>query len=391
MLYLNQLGLICALGDNHAEIRRRLFAGQSGIALTDRYSAAGALPLGRVDSVLPEMDGYAPAHRSRNNRLVLAALEQIRPAVDAAIAQYGADRIAIVLGTSTSGIAETEAAFRQHAASGTFPAEFAYRQQEMGSPAAMLAAELGVTGPAYVHSSACASSAKAMASAARLIRMGLSDVVLTGGVDSLCAFTVAGFGALESVSATRCNPFSANRNGINIGEGAALFLMSAQPATVALRGWGESSDGYHISAPDPAGGGARIAIAQALARAGVDAAQIEYVNLHGTATVQNDAMESRVVHALFGEQVALSSTKPYTGHTLGAAGAIEAGLCWLAMQDENAAGCLPPHLWDGASDADLPALHLLPAGYRLGRPLRWALSNSFAFGGANAALVLGRE
>jgi len=391
MLYLNQLGMICALGDNHAEIRRRLFAGQSGIAMTDRYSAGSALPLGCVDSVLPEMSGYALAHRSRNNQLMLAALEQIRPAVDAAIAQYGADRVAIVLGTSTSGIAESEAAFGQYVANGEFPSTFAYRQQEMGSPAAMLAAELGITGPAYVHSSACASSAKAMASAARLIRMGLSDVVLTGGVDSMCAFTVAGFGALESVSDTRCNPFSANRNGINIGEGAALFLMSAQPATVALRGWGESSDGYHISAPDPEGGGARIAIEQALARAGVDATQIEYVNLHGTATVQNDAMESLVVNALFGEQVAVSSTKSYTGHTLGAAGAIEAGLCWLAMQDDNATGCLPPHLWDGASDVNLPALHLLPAEYQLGRPLRWALSNSFAFGGANAALVLGRE
>jgi len=391
MLYLNQLGLICALGDSHAEIRRRLFAGQSGIAITDRYSAGRTLPLGCVDSVLPEMGGYAPEHRSRNNQLVLAALEQIRPAVDAAIAQYGADRIAIVLGTSTSGIAESEAAFRQYVASGKFPPEFAYRQQEMGSPAAMLSGHLGITGPAYVHSSACASSAKAMASAARLIRMGLADVVLTGGVDSLCAFTVAGFGALESVSDTRCNPFSANRNGINIGEGAALFLMSAQPATVALRGWGESSDGYHISAPDPEGGGARIAIEQALGRAGVEVTQIEYVNLHGTATVQNDAMESRVVNALFGGQVAVSSTKPYTGHTLGAAGAIEAGLCWLAMQDDNATGCLPQHLWDGASDVALPSLHLLPAEFRLGRPLRWALSNSFAFGGANAALVLGRE
>ena len=401
MFYLNELGLICALGDTHAGIRQRLFEGQTGIVMTDRYSPAGALPIGCVESVLPPMDlgGYPLAHRSRNNQLLLAALKQIRPAVDAAIEQFGPDRIAIVLGTSTSGIAETEAAF--HAGYGQtagkdqadrkFPSNFAYSQQEMGSAAVMLADALGVTGPAYVHSSACASSAKALASAARLIQMGLSDVVLTGGVDSLCAFTIAGFGALASVSKMRCNPFSANRDGINIGEGAALFLMSAKPATVALRGWGESSDGYHISAPDPEGNGARIAIAQALRRANVDATHIDYINLHGTATQQNDAMESGVVNAIFGERVAASSTKAYTGHTLGAAGAIEAGLCWLAMQDDNPGGYLPPHLWDGATDNKLPGLNLLPAGYRLGHPLRWALSNSFAFGGANAALVMGRE
>ncbi|MGS0742538.1 beta-ketoacyl-ACP synthase [Glaciimonas sp. GG7] len=392
MLFLNQLGIICALGRNHADIRRRLFAGDSGIALTDRYSSARALPLGCVDGVLPEMDDAFPlAHRSRNNQLLLAVLSQIRPAVDAAIGQYGGHRIGIVLGTSTSGIAESESAFKQRLANGKFPPEFAYGQQEMGSPAAMLSDVLGITGPAYVHSSACVSSAKAMASAARLIRMGLCDVVLTGGVDSLCAFTVAGFGALASVSATRCNPFSANRNGLNIGEGAALFLMSAQAGTVTLRGWGESSDGYHISAPDPAGGGARIAIEQALTRAGVEATQIDYVNLHGTATQQNDAMESRVVNTIFGDRMAASSTKSMTGHTLGAAGAIEAGLCWLAMQDDNPAGCLPPHLWDGVGDSNLPTLHLLPVGYQLGRPLRFALSNSFAFGGANAALIMGRE
>ncbi len=260
----------------------------------------------------------------------------------------------------------------------------------MGSPAVMLAAELGVSGPAYTHSSACSSSAKAMASAARLIKMGLCDAVLTGGVDTLCAFTVAGFSALESVSTARCNPMSANRNGINIGEGAALFLMTTAPAAVALRGWGESSDGHHMSAPDPAGGGARISMTQALRRAGITTAQVDYINMHGTATPQNDAMESRAIAELFGATVPVSSTKPFTGHTLGAAAAIEAGLCWLAMQDDNPQGRLPPHLWDGAADAALPALQLVAPGAALGRPLNWALSNSFAFGGSNATLVLGR-
>jgi 3-oxoacyl-[acyl-carrier-protein] synthase I len=167
--------------------------------------------------------------------------------------------------------------------------------------------------------------------------------------------------------------------------------MSPEPATVALRGWGESSDGYHMSAPDPTGVGARLAMERALAIAGIPAARIDYVNLHGTGTLQNDAMESRVIHALFGGAVAVSSTKPFTGHALGAAGAIEAGLCWLAMQDDNPEGKLPPHLWDGMADPDLPVLSVAEPGSRLGHPLRWVLSNSFAFGGANATLVLGRE
>ena len=389
-LFLNECGIVCALGDSHGDITRRLYAGDSGVAFTSEWSAGRALPLGSVCSALPDAAGLPLAERSRNNQLALAALAQIRPQVDAAIARYGAQRVGIVIGTSTSGIAETESAIRAHLETGVLPDGFHYAQQEMASPATMLARELGVNGPALAHSSACASGAKALASAARLINMGLCDAVLTGGVDTLCAFTVAGFGALESVSAERCNPLSANRHGINIGEGAALFLMTREPAAVALCGWGEASDGHHMSAPDPAGSGARIAIAEALARAGVNASQIDYINLHGTATIQNDAMESRVVADLFGAEVAVSSTKGLTGHALGAAAALEAAFCWLAMQDQNADGQLPAHLWDGAFDPALPALNVAAPGARLGRQLTWALSNSFAFGGSNAALVLGR-
>lgn len=391
MHYLNQCGIVCALGDTHSAIKARLFEhAQSGVVTTGTWSAGRILPLGQVDAQLPSMAAWPIQQRSRNNQMALAALAQIRSAVDAAIARFGTDRIGVVVGTSTSGIAGTESALRQYVVDGTLPVDFHYGQQEMGSPASMLANELGISGPAYVHSSACASSAKALASAARLINMGLCDAVLTGGVDSLCAFTVAGFSALESVSAVQCNPLSLNRNGINIGEGAALFLMTREPSAVALCGWGESSDGHHMSAPDPAGGGARLSITQALQRAGLQASQIDYINLHGTATIQNDAMESRVVHNLFGFGVPVSSTKPFTGHALGAAAAIEAALCWLAMQDDNVEGRLPPHLWDGVADPGLPALNVVTPGMRLGRPLQWALSNSFAFGGSNATLVLGR-
>lgn len=391
MVYLNECGVVCSLGDTHEAIKDKLLLqASSGLRLTDMWSAGRMLPLGVVDAELPNMDEAPLALRSRNNQLALAALGQIRPAVDRAIAQYGADRVGIVMGTSTSGVSQTERALREYQSSGRLSADFHYAQQEMGSPASLLVRELGVGGPAYVHSSACSSSGKALASAARLINMGLCDAVLCGGVDSLCAFTVAGFSALESVSADQCNPLSANRKGINIGEGAALFLMTREPAAVALCGWGESSDGHHMSAPDPAGSGARLSMTQALRRAGITPEQIDYINLHGTATLQNDAMESRVVHDIFGDAVAVSSTKPFTGHALGAAAAIEAALCWLAMQADNAEGRLPPHLWDGVADTSLPALNVATPGSSMGRPINWALSNSFAFGGSNATLVFGR-
>lgn len=399
-IYLNALGMICPLGQHHQDIRRHLFDGTSGLAIDTRFSNAhaAALTVGNIsldDDQLASVDHLPLRERSRNNRLALSALAQIRPQIDALIERYGRHRIGIVLGTSTSGISHSEQALATHLTHGELPAGFHYGQQELGSPAAALALTLGISGPAYVHSSACASSAKAMASAARLLNMGLCDAVISGGIDTLCHFTIAGFSALESISVQRCNPLSVNRCGINIGEGAALFIMSRDAATVALTGWGESSDAYHISAPDPAGGGATLAIRAAMQRAGITPSQIDYINLHGTATAQNDAMESRVIQALFDHTVnrtapPVSSTKPLTGHTLGAASAIEAGLCWLTMQDDNHCGLLPPHLWDGQADPALPLLHTVRPGDSLGHPPRYVLSNSFAFGGSNAALVFGR-
>jgi 3-oxoacyl-[acyl-carrier-protein] synthase-1 len=392
-IYLNQLGMISALGNTINATKRCLLGQpQSGVVSTEVYSPGRPLPLGRIDPALalPTLEELPLRDRSRNNQLALAALNQIRPAVERAMGQFGAGRIGVVVGTSTSGIAEGETALREYASTGTLPEQFHYGQQELGSPATLLAQTLGTAGPCFAHSSACASSAKALASAARLILMNACDAVVAGGVDTLCAFTVAGFAALESISATRCNPLSRNRNGINIGEGAALFLMSREPAAVTLCGWGESSDGHHMSAPDPAGIGARLAMERALSRAGIGTAQVDYINLHGTATVQNDAMEARVVHSLFRDRVSVSSTKPLTGHALGAAGAIEAGLCWLAMQDDNPAGKVPPHFWDGEADPNLPGLNVAAPGVSLGHSLRYVLSNSFAFGGANVTLAFRR-
>ena len=387
---LNDLGIVCALGEGTAQVRQALFASDApgGVAISEAMTPGRPIAIGHIKHPLPDIsDRPLPLH-GRNNALLAAAFAQIRNASDRAIARYGADRVAVILGTSTSGIGEAEQALPHWQDSGQWPAGFHYSQQEIGAPSRFLVHESGARGPSWTISTACSSSAKALASAARLLQAGIVDAVIAGGADSLCRFTIEGFTALESVSAARCNPFSRNRNGINIGEGAALFLMTREPGPVHLAGWGESSDAHHISAPEPQGTGAITAIQQALSRAGIDAQQLDYVNLHGTATRQNDAMESLAAMAIFGGGVPVSSTKPLTGHTLGAAGAIEAGLCWLSMVD-NPDALLPPHWWDGEADPELPLLHLVQPGERAPQPLRHVLSQSFAFGGSNAALLFG--
>ncbi|MBI2397039.1 MAG: beta-ketoacyl-ACP synthase [Xanthomonadales bacterium] len=389
-IHLNALGVICALGANAEEVRAGLFSGQAPEpSRSTELLRARSVPAAPVTAALASQDALPTWLHSRNNALLLSALAQIRPAVDAAIARHGAARVAIVLGTSTSGIGETERAVGEHLRDGGVPAWFDMRQQEMGSPALALRAAIGSSGPAYVVSTACSSSAKAIASAARLLRAGLADVVIAGGADSLCGFTVAGFASLESVSASGSNPLAAGRDGIHIGEGAALFVVSRDPGPVRVAGHGESSDAHHISAPLADGSGALAAMQMALAEAGLGADAIDYINLHGTATEQNDAMESLAVHTLFGARVPVSSTKRLTGHTLGAAGALEAALAYLALTD-NPEGLLPPHWHSGEIDPRLPPLQVVVPGRKLGRPLRNVLSNSFAFGGSNATLILER-
>ncbi|WPB57082.1 beta-ketoacyl-ACP synthase [Xylophilus sp. GOD-11R] len=388
-VFLNDIGIVSALGHGVAATREALFAtdGPLGVRPTDGHTPGRPLHLGCVADPLPDLSQAPVRFRSRNNRLIAAALAQIRPQVDRAVARWGPSRVGIVLGVSTAGLDEGIAARRAHAAGLPWPAGYDYAQQEMGNAAAWLAHELSVRGPAHVISTACSSGAKALASAARLLRGGRLDAVLAGGADALSGFTIAGFGALESVSADRCNPMSIDRRGINIGEGAALFLMSREPGPVRLAGWGESSDAHHMSAPDPTGHGALAAMRLAIERAGIDSDAIDYVNLHGTATPQNDAMESRAVAELLGLRVPVSSTKPLTGHALAAAGAIEAALGWCCLVD-NPAHRLPPHWWDGRRDPALPALHLVAPGESAIRPIRHVLSNSFAFGGSNASLLL---
>ena len=395
-VYLSALGMVNALGCGVDEVTSRLLRGDTrGGELSNAWLPSGPTRVAAVRDAcspvlamtsIPDWPADCSDYDCRNNRLLLTAVNQIRAEIEAEIGHFGRERIGIVLGTSTSGIAEGEAAIAGHRISGSLPAGFRYAQQELGSPAMFLARLLDIRGPAYCVSTACTSSAKAFVSARNLLQQGMCDTVLVGGVDSLCKLTVNGFAALESLSVDLCQPMSRNRKGINIGEAAALFIMRREESAFALLGAGESSDAYHISAPQPEGVGAEMAMRVALADARLPAEAIDYLNLHGTATAKNDAMESLAVSRVFPAGIAASGTKPMTGHTLGAAGATELGLCWLALRS----GFLPPHIWDGEADADLPRLDLVTLGRKFERPSgRVCMSNSFAFGGSNACLLIG--
>ena len=331
----------------------------------------------------------------RNNRLAHLGLAQdgFLEAVAASAGRWGRQRVGLFLGTSTSGMLETELAYRRRdPGTGALPAEFNYAGTHNSYSLAAYAREaLGLEGPSAVVSSACSSSAKVFGSAQRMIAAGLIDAAVVGGVDSLCLTTLYGFHSLQLVSRNPCKPFDVARDGISIGEAAAFALIERPPESldsdaILLLGVGESSDAYHMSSPHPEGRGARAAMLQALAAAGLRSDDIDYINLHGTGTPSNDSAEGKAVAAVFADRaraVEASSTKGATGHTLGAAGALEAVICALALRH----GLLPGSANTREVDAALGFDYLC---VNRQRPIVRALSNSFGFGGSNCALVLGR-
>jgi 3-oxoacyl-[acyl-carrier-protein] synthase-1 len=379
-----------------------------GLAPTRAALAASASGLTRCDFETAELDTYIGEIAAvdaqamppglerfdcRNNRAAQAGLAQdgFGEAVEAAARRHGRDRIGVFLGTSTAGILQAELAYRQRdARDGSLPAGFDYRRtHNTFSVAEFARARFGLTGPCAAISTACSSSAKAFASAARFIAAGVIDAAIVGGVDTLCLTTLYGFNSLQLLSAQPCRPYDAGRDGISIGEAAAFALLErggAQGASrdaVWLLGAGESCDAYHMSSPHPEGLGARIAMEKALAAAGLGADAIDYVNLHGTGTPSNDAAEDKAVHGLFGDRVPCNSTKGMTGHTLGAAGALEAVVSAIAVTD----GLMPGSPGTRTLDPALKANYQLAARRtRIDR----AMSNSFGFGGTNCSLVFGR-
>jgi len=385
------MGIVAPIGTGKAAVAEALFSGKRGLSQRDDLAIGRSVFVGAVTAPLPAVPDDLAAFDCRNNRLLLLALAEIREAVDAAADRLGRDRIAVILGTSTAGIAEGEMAYAALKRTGAWPAAFGYRQQETGNLAEFAARALGLTGPAYTIATACSSTGKVFGTARRLIKAGVCDAAVVGGADTLAQMTVNGFAVLEALSPGLCNPFSLNRDGINIGEAAAVFLLTRDAAEVQLLGVGESSDAYHMNAPDPDGSGAYAAMAAALQDAEVAPAEIDYVNLHGTATRLNDEMEGKAMVKLFGSATPCSATKAMTGHTLGAAGACEAAFLWLTLHPDHNPGLLPPHLWDGVRDPAIPPLDLVELGRKLPetRALRM-LSSSFAFGGSNVAVILGR-
>jgi 3-oxoacyl-[acyl-carrier-protein] synthase-1 len=346
-----------------------------------------------VDAVL--LPKHLAAFDCRNNRLAQLALEQdnFAQAVHAAAEKYGRQRIGVFIGTSTSGILQTELAYRRlDAATGTLPDDFHYSAtHNTFSVANFTRRYFDLTGPAVAVSSACSSSAKVFSSAQRMMAAGLIDAAVVGGVDSLCLTTLYGFNSLDLTASQACRPYDTNRDGISIGEAGAFALLEHAPDqlddlgenAILLLGVGESSDAYHMSSPHPEGAGARMAMQAALTMAGLDPQDIDYINLHGTSTQSNDAAEGKAVAALFGTATPCSSTKGATGHTLGAAGGVEAVICALALQN----GLLPAGLNIRQLD---PSIHINYLFENRVQPISRVMSNSFGFGGTNCSLIFGQ-
>lgn len=376
-----------ALGPGVDALWRGLKSGQSGLDRCDFEGADLDAWIGRAPGcdevhVPPALAGWD----CRNNRLAELGLQQdgFSEAVERARQEYAPERIGLFLGTSTSGIGATEAAYSQ-AENGFLPSWFDHeRTHDYFSVCGYVQRRLGLAGPAMAISTACSSSAKVFAAAARSIAAGFCDAAVVGGVDSLCLTTLYGFNALQLVSTQPCRPSDIDRDGISIGEAAGFALVTpseVETDQAAIMGWGESSDAWHMASPEPEGKGAELAMRRALDRANLTTDAIGYINLHGTATRANDLSESKAIARLLGTTVPVSSTKGWTGHTLAASGIVEAVICWLAIRNEY----MPCSLNTETVDPEIKTQVLL--GDQTG-PIKYAMTNSFGFGGSNCSLVL---
>lgn len=348
---------------------------------------------GEIDNAwLPQLDTSLEHFSTRNARIALATINQpddgLRKAIERAVSNYGAERVGIVLGTSTSGIYETENAYSWLEKGSSVPTFYSFVDQHVWQATArFLMPELGLEGPCYVVSTACSSSSKALASAQRLIASGICDAVLTGGVDSLCRLTLNGFHCLGIMSGHPCTPLDKNRSGISLGEGAGLLLLekstAASSGCVHLLGCGESSDAYHMTAPHPDGKGAILAMQSALTQAGRSALGVDYVNLHATGTILNDRAEMLAIESVFGSAISCSGTKGLIGHTLGAAGGIETIITWLSLKYGFRPGTCNLQQLDDEFHCNVNH------NSETNVPVMTTMNNNFGFGGNNTSVVLG--
>ncbi len=388
-LKIGAMTVTCAAGAGLTAVREALRTERSGLRPNDFDHCDLATWIGRVDQVESvEFADRLTEFDCRNNRLAelglgqddfMASVEQLKERVDP-------DRIACVIGTSTAGIGTTEMAYRDLGDGEHFARRFLLpRVHTPHTSSAYVASRLGIGGPVMTISTACSSSAKVFASAARMIEAGLADAAVVGGVDSLCLSVLYGFHSLELVSDQPCRPFDQKRKGLSLGEAAGFAILERSPPQVfgELLGWGESSDAHHMASPHPEGEGASAAMQQALDMAGLDSDQIGYINCHGTATPLNDQVEAMAIRRIFPRPPAAASTKGWTGHTLGAAGIVEAVFSLLALNDDY----LPAGLNLDSPDPDWSDFVLTRSVHqRVDR----VLSNSFGFGGSNCSLIFGR-
>jgi 3-oxoacyl-[acyl-carrier-protein] synthase I len=393
-LHVTRFTATSCLGRGVGALQSALEQQRSGLAACQFETARLDTYIGEVAGVdAVQLPARLQSFDCRNNRLALLGLTQdnFDEAVRSCAARWGRARVGVFLGTSTSGILSTEIAFRHlDANTGALPASFNYAGSHNSFSVVEFVRRLfELEGPAVTVCTACSSSAKVFATAQRMIACDLIDAALVGGVDSLCLTTLYGFHSLQLTSSSPCRPFDVARDGLSIGEAAAYALLERAPPgsgehdAIRLLGVGESSDAYHMSSPHPQGVGARNAMQAALSAAAITPAEVDYINLHGTGTPSNDSAEDRAVTALFGDRTPCSSTKGATGHALGAAGALEAVICALALKN----GMLPGGVNTREQDPQLKLAYLTTNRHQA---VRCVLSNSFGFGGANCSLLLGR-
>jgi 3-oxoacyl-[acyl-carrier-protein] synthase-1 len=381
---LSALGIINALGASKSEVFKNACLGvQSGLKIRDDLIPGRRIYFGVVSEELPTIK--ESIYNARVNMLLLHCFLRIEDEWIRLTSKYQLSRIGIVLGSNNIGLENFDSEIKPYFQGEKTDKKPEISRLEGGFPVEFLKKITKVEGPAYAISTACSSGAKVFGAAKNLIDSGVCDAVLVGGSDELCSFTVRGFHALEAYSPGITNPFSKNRDGINMGEGAALFIMEKGRGEIEISGVGESSDAHRITSPDPSGAGAKKSMLSALRNASLEPKDISYINLHGTGTFQNDSAECAAVREVFGNEAICASTKPLTGHLLGAAGATEVALCWLMMSEQNKNHLLIPHIYDG-DDMEHP-LTLAKPGQQ--KKVRYCLSNSFAFGGSNASVIIG--
>lgn len=397
-LYLSYPGVICAAGKNPAELWASCLSGsQSGIKKVTAVSGKDFFA-GRIDDSLLSSVQHAK-YDMRIIRILDRALEQIALLVERLKKTVGS-KIAVCIGSCDNGSEFSLAGHRVFFEKGKFPADYELDVQGADYPAVFVKEKFGLEGPAFVFSTACSSSGSAVLKARELILAGIADAAIVGGVDIASDTVLLGFDSLEAVSDEITNPFSRNRKGITLGEGAAVFvlcrdkeLVSDEGFSCVLLGAGESADASHMTAPLEDGTGAACAIEAALKDAHLNPEKIDYINLHGTGTHLNDAMEAKAVKKVFAslaEKIPASSTKPLTGHTLGAASAIELAVCYMALKN-CACKKLPVHVWDKEREEDMPQLNFVGNGFEVEKEIKTVMSNSFGFGGCNISLIIGKE